>query len=193
MKGEDHPRRVLLRYVSTFLDVVVLELNESPGKPMLKISCPIVIGKLDPGQEFFLVGHRSWKRQAIEKAVIVSYDNLPSDDLPFVMFHSEKFGPGSSGSPGLLIERDRIIFTSILIGAFLDENNAPLKHFGIKTASLYSELSKKNPKLCRSLFYDCINTLRGVNTLHFTTRTEPKPFGKGMMERHNEPAMRFSF
>jgi len=63
-----------------------------------------------------------------------------------------QFGPGSSGSLGLICRGGRIYLTALLLGALLNSDNVEVNHVGLRMSSVYNELRTADSTLCAVVF-----------------------------------------
>jgi hypothetical protein len=65
----------------------------------------------------------------------------------YILFHSEKWGKGSSGAPCVKIRDNKLCVVSILIGELIGAQNSRASHLGVNKMALYHLMLKQDETL----------------------------------------------
>jgi hypothetical protein len=149
-KDEGRGKKLKLIFFSKELDVALLEI-QSPSK---KVQSVLYITDASPGDDIYIVGHTSKNKLKKERTTCLNWRNIDmsSDCEKYILFHSEKFGKGSSGAPCVKIHDNKLCVVSILIGELIGAKNSRAAHLGVNMMALYSLMLKQDKDLCHSVF-----------------------------------------
>jgi hypothetical protein len=132
-------------YSDTRLDVAMLRIdgdgmNQQTEEGMYFADCL-------PGLPFYVVGYPNGpngigEKQSAERVVV---EISPINTVGTLKFKSLEFGPGCSGSPGVIVIGDRFYFVSMLQGRIISEKG--ITCWGVKLADVYHNMIRALPEL----------------------------------------------